>query len=85
MEQEKNFIKEFSDYNNLVYWEDNMAFVIVEDVDKRRQALILREKVMLVEAARLNGRNTMSIPEARKVLGERALESLTLACWAKGR
>lgn len=58
-------------YNHIKYEEDKMALVSVEALDRRGQILELRENVLLAESERLNCRNTMSIPEARKALRER--------------
>lgn len=58
-------------YNYTKCREYKMVLASVEALDRMGQILVLREKVLLAESGCLNGRNTMSIPEARRALRER--------------
>lgn len=51
--------------------EGDLVLMSIESFEKREQLLELRSKVLQAEQERINGEETISVPEARKRLKER--------------
>lgn len=54
--------------------EGDLVLMSIDAFEKREQILQLRAKVIQAEQERINGERTLSVSEARKLLGERAGE-----------
>lgn len=54
--------------------EGDMVLMSIDAFEKREQILQLRAKVLQAEQERIDGKTTISVPEARKRLRERASE-----------